>query len=73
MGNVCVSVMFIRACMCMPQLNRKLQTAIDDKDSQLDEMQVCSTCNHVWDMSVNALTDSVQLNTRTGNQKNCNR
>ena len=50
MGNVCVSVMFIRACVCMPQLNRKLQTAIDDKDRQLEEMQVCSTCNHVWDM-----------------------
>ena len=54
MGNVCVSVMFIRACVCMPQLNRKLQTAIDDKDRQLEEMQVYSTCDHVWDMSVNA-------------------
>ena len=40
MGNVCVSVMFIRACVCMPQLNRKLQTAIDLKDRQLEEMQV---------------------------------
>ena len=40
MGNVCVSVTFIRACVCMPQLNRKLQTAIDLKDRQLEEMQV---------------------------------
>ena len=40
MGNVCVSVTFIRASVCMPQLNRKLQTAIDLKDRQLAEMQV---------------------------------